>query len=90
MRCGKRPTPAEKALRTALGDACAHAKSTGGKRFRFQFQAICAGYILDLYCASIRVAVEVDGSSHDGREKRDESRDAICRIGLRFNPAIYQ
>jgi ATP-dependent DNA helicase RecQ len=79
----KRPTEAEKALRKALV-----AESHG--RYRWQFQSICAGFILDAFCASVRVAVEADGSSHDGNERKDENRDAVLRdrfqiLTLRFS-----
>lgn len=89
----KNPTPAEKALRKAFADeglgSCTSARRSGPDRLRFQFQSICAGYVLDFFCASRRIAVEVDGSSHDGRERHDETRDALLRdrfkiLTLRF------
>ena len=35
-------------------------------------------YILDFYCAKARLAIELDGASHDmgDRPQRDERRDA--------------
>lgn len=54
-----------------------------------QFQSIVLGYVLDFYVAKYRVAIEVDGSSHDTRKAYDENRDAVLRkqlgiITLRF------
>ncbi len=34
-------------------------------------------YILDFYCPTLNLGIEVDGSIHDNREKYDENRDAI-------------
>ena len=33
-------------------------------------------FILDFYCASAKLGVEVDGPVHDGQEDRDARRDA--------------
>ena len=35
-------------------------------------------YVLDFYCAKARLAIEIDGASHDmgDRPQRDERRDA--------------
>ena len=47
-----------------------------GLRFRRQHPA--GPYVLDFFCVSRRLAVEVDGEAHDrgNRPKRDELRDA--------------
>ena len=34
-------------------------------------------YILDFYCPTLNLGIEVDGSIHDNRERYDEHRDAI-------------
>src|SRR5437762_1541741 len=44
----------------------------GGLRFRRQ--CIVRGYIVDFYCPSKRLAVEVDGLGHD--KNKDDLRDA--------------
>ena len=46
-----------------------------GARFRKQHPA--GDYVLDFYCASARLAVEVDGESHGSPDQiaRDERRD---------------
>jgi very-short-patch-repair endonuclease len=41
---------------------------------RFVRQKTMCGFILDFYCPSRRLAVEVDGSSHYGREREDAIR----------------
>ena len=42
-------------------------------------QKIIGSYILDFYCASAHIAIELDGSQHytDEGQKGDESRDAF-------------
>ena len=47
----------------------------GGLKFRRQHPA--GRYVLDFFCASLRLAVEIDGEAHDrtGRPKHDEGRD---------------
>jgi ATP-dependent DNA helicase RecQ len=42
---------------------------------KFIRQARAFGYILDFYCASIKLAVEVDGSWHRTRASHDRLRD---------------
>lgn len=40
------------------------------------------GYIADFYCPKLRLCLEVDGSSHDGRD--DSGRDAaLLKHGIR-------
>jgi very-short-patch-repair endonuclease len=48
-------------------------KSRTGLRFRKQHPA--GPYVLDLYCDSAKLCVEVDGGSHDFNVRRDEARD---------------
>lgn len=69
----RKPTESEKLLRRALN------KASKPTQYRWQFQSMMRGYILDFYCPVVRIAVEVDGSAHDGREKKDETRDAVLR-----------
>ena len=47
-------------------------KQLGGVRFRRQHPI--EPYIVDFYCAAARLAIELDGESHDGRGKYDEQR----------------
>lgn len=79
----RRPTKTEELLLKALR------KAAKGKYTVFS-QRIVLGFIVDIYLPAAKVAVEVDGSAHDGRERYDESRDAILRdragvITLRFH-----
>jgi very-short-patch-repair endonuclease len=49
----------------------------------FDRQKIIGNYIVDFYCAERAVVLEIDGSSHEGREEYDERRDAFLRsLGL--------
>jgi very-short-patch-repair endonuclease len=47
-------------------------KQLGGVRFRRQHPI--EPYIVDFYCASARLAIELDGQSHDGRDEYDNQR----------------
>jgi very-short-patch-repair endonuclease len=42
---------------------------------RFRRQHPMGPFILDFYCPSARLCVEVDGPAHEGQEARDERRD---------------
>lgn len=35
--------------------------------------------IADFYCTEYRIAIEVDGGSHIGKEQKDAERDAMLR-----------
>ena len=51
----------------------------GGFKFRRQHPA--GHYILDFYCAAVRLAIEVDGWGHDSPDahKKDQARSAHLR-----------
>jgi very-short-patch-repair endonuclease len=53
-------------------------KGRGRGRPVFRRQVACGSIILDFYCPSARLAVEIDGSTHWSEEKRakDAARDA--------------
>jgi len=52
--------------------------------FRFRRQHPLGEFILDFYCPALRLAVEVDGSSHHNRQGYDAMRDAFVeRQGIR-------
>jgi very-short-patch-repair endonuclease len=56
-------------------------KIVGG--FRFRRQHIIAGYIVDLYCPALRLAIEIDGGVHDKHRDRDEQRTVhLDRLGV--------
>jgi very-short-patch-repair endonuclease len=71
------PTRAEAALWAKLRD-----RQLGALKFRRQYPV--GPYILDFYSAEARLAVELDGSSHDEKQDYDEYRDAhLAQYGLR-------
>lgn len=41
----------------------------------FYRQSVQYGYILDFYSPKLRIAIEIDGLSHQGREQLDAQRD---------------
>lgn len=49
-------------------------KQTG---FRFIRQHPICGFIVDFYCPNKKLAVEIDGDSHIGKEKYDQWRQKI-------------
>jgi len=44
---------------------------------RFRSQHVLAPFIVDFYCPSLRLVIEVDGDVHEGREDADARRDRI-------------
>jgi very-short-patch-repair endonuclease len=51
----------------------------------FRRQQVIAGFIVDFYCASARLAIEVDGPVHSGRKDYDAERDqALSELGMRI------
>ena len=56
-------------------------------------QKVTLGYIVDFWCPSAGLAIEVDGKSHQTRKAYDKNRDAVLRkkgiITMRFtNEAV--
>ena len=50
----------------------------------FDRQKIIGNYIVDFYCASEALVIEVDGSSHNNKVEYDQQRDAYLEsLGLR-------
>ena len=52
---------------------------------RFRRQVTCGRFILDFYCASAKLAIELDGSQHytDQGSAQDQARDAyLASLGL--------
>jgi very-short-patch-repair endonuclease len=66
MRCS--PTRGEEWLWRELSGS-----KTG---FAFRRQLVIGNHIVDLACTKVRLAVEIDGSAHDGRERHDAARDS--------------
>ena len=49
----------------------------------FRRQQVIAGYIVDFYCASVRLAIELDGPIHAGQHWYDSARDrALSELGI--------
>jgi very-short-patch-repair endonuclease len=50
--------------------------------FAFRRQLVIGNHIVDFACTKVRLAVEVDGSAHDGRAHLDAARDrALSALG---------
>jgi very-short-patch-repair endonuclease/tetratricopeptide (TPR) repeat protein len=74
----KTPTPSEKILWQAL-----RGKKMDGRKFRRQ-QPI-GPFIVDFFCASERLIVEVDGPVHETQRVVDQQRQQLIEsLGLRF------
>lgn len=79
-------TPAEKGLWLKL-----RARQFLGTRWRRQYSV--GPYILDFYCPTVRLAVELDGDSHfgDGAEEHDAQRQAYLeQFGIRVIRFVNQ
>jgi len=63
-------TPEERVLWSSLRN-----NALAGLHFRRQ--QVIAGFIVDFYCASARLAIEVDGAVHMGRQDYDAERDRV-------------
>lgn len=68
------PTPAERVLWSHLRKHQLHG-------LRFRRQALMLGFIVDFYCPSVKLVVEVDGWSHQGREYSDCRRTMVLEEG---------
>src|SRR5581483_6362873 len=69
-------------------------KQVSGYKFRRQYSV--GIYVLDFYCPTLRLAIEIDGSSHDGDDAQeyDTARQQyIEALGIQFlrftNSDIY-
>ena len=50
----------------------------------FDRQRVIGNFIVDFYVKSIGLVIEIDGSSHDGKEEFDEDREAFLKdLGLK-------
>ncbi len=55
------------------------------KGYDFHRQKPIDNYIVDFFCSELNLAIEIDGESHYGNEKRDERRQQrIEKYGIRF------
>jgi very-short-patch-repair endonuclease len=73
----RRMTPQEKMLWHAL-------RNDSNAALHIRRQQVVAGYIVDFYCASAKLAIEIDGGSHLQRTEHDVLRDrALSEMGIR-------
>jgi len=49
------------------------------KDFKFTRQKPIGNFILDFYCAKLKLAIEIDGEIHDFQKGRDNERDSILK-----------
>jgi len=57
----------------------------------FDRQRVIGNYIVDFYVKYLGLVVEIDGSSHDGREEQDEIRENYLKnFGIRIFRATNQ
>ena len=76
-RLRREMTPAERRLWEAI-------RRNAIDGFHFRRQQIIEGYVVDFYCASAKLAIELDGGVHQEQWKYDQSRDkTIIRAGVR-------
>ena len=62
-----------------------HLKGKALMSYDFHRQKPIFTYIVDFYCPELRLAIEVDGQSHIGKEERDAIRqEAIESFGVHF------
>ncbi len=58
-------------------------KQIDGHRFRRQFSV--GSYVVDFYCPELRLAIEIDGASHDNPTAQEYDRnreEQLCQLGL--------
>jgi very-short-patch-repair endonuclease len=66
----KQATPAESKVWRWLRD-----RRYGGLKFRRQHPV--GGFVLDFYCAELRLGIELDGRGHETSEARDRARSRV-------------
>ena len=53
------------------------------KGFQFNRQKPLGNFIADFYCRPLALVIEIDGSSHEGKEQYDEDRDTeLQKLGI--------
>lgn len=65
--------------------SCLRRRRIEGAKFRRQYSVDC--FVLDFYCAELKLAIEVDGPSHDGLEAQAydlERQQHIEGFGIQF------
>ncbi len=60
-----------------------HLKNSQLLGCKFTRQKPIDNYIVDFYCSKLHLVIEIDGITHDGKQKYDLQRESILReIGL--------
>ncbi len=55
------------------------------KGYQFLRQKPIGKYVVDFFCKELMLAIEVDGESHEGRQREDEERqEKLKKLGVRF------
>lgn len=65
--------------------SCLKARNTKGRKFRRQYSI--GRYVVDFYCPLLRLAIEIDGSSHarkDAKEYDAERQRTIEALGIKI------
>jgi len=60
-------------------------KQVAGYKFRRQYSV--GAYVLDFYCPALKLALEIDGSSHNGDDAQEYDRQRqqfVEALGIRF------
>jgi very-short-patch-repair endonuclease len=53
--------------------------------YQFMRQKPIDKYIVDFYCSKLKLIIEIDGTSHYGKEEKDKSRqEELEQLGLSF------
>ena len=69
---------------TSEGRALWQALRRNSLGLHFRRQQIIAGFIVDFYCHAAGLAVELDGTIHEGRVDYDAERERVlARLGVR-------
>ena len=52
---------------------------------KFRRQHVISGFVIDFYCAELKLAIEIDGPIHDDRQEYDKARQQLIeQRGLTF------
>ena len=55
------------------------------KGYQFMRQKPIGNYIVDFYCSKLKLVIEIDGISHDGKAEEDQKRqNHIEKTGIHF------
>jgi len=62
-----------------------HLKRKQLKGYNFNRQKPIDCYIVDFFCTELMLAIEIDGSSHEGKEQKDAYRQQrLEKLGIHF------